>query len=276
MKKSIVLMVCFLLVSQVVGQAASQVPQNSFWESYRPMNYEIGPEVFYHQYKEPGLMKDTGMMYGFYWSLAAREWLPSSTEDKKDSPQWMVATDGSFAYGKVNYDGQLQDGTPYTVNNISDFMVDVRLLTGPDFPKETRMDTIYTGIGFRYLVDDSSFDPAGYQRESKYLYVPVGFTTIGQVKEGWSLGGTAEFDIFVWGQQTSHLSDLGGPDIDNHQSKGYGLRGSVRLCKKGKNADFITEPFVRYWKIQTSEEEGGGVEPKNETVQYGVRFIWRF
>jgi len=276
MKLSFVL--CFLLLGQAVGAE----PNESYLGLFGPQNFEIGPEIFHQRYAEPGLMKDKGMMYGLYWSYTDRRWLaPPSQGDEYEAPvkkpaQWMVGIDGSVAYGQVDYDGALMDGTPYKIENIDNWLFEARLLTGPDFPKETRIDTIYSGLGFRYLNNDSSSDPAGYARESRYWYMPVGITTLGKLGDcGWSVGGTAEFDILLYGEQTSHLHDLGG-DVDNRQHEGYGARGSIRFCKKGPKSNFIIEPFVRYWQIQTSEESMGFVEPKNETTEIGVRFLWRF
>ena len=273
----VALVVCFLLVGQAFGQASD----NSCGGLFKPAAWEIGPEIFHHKYTEPGLMKNTGMMYGFYWSYTDRQWLDPSSQDEDESlaekpAQWMIATDGSFAYGTVDYDGHLMNGTPYNAKNDDNWLFEARLLFGPDFPHENRMDTIYTGLGFRYLDNDSSDDPTGYVRESHYLYMPVGITTMGKLNDsGWSLGATAEFDAFLYGVQTSHLHGAYG-DIHNQQHEGYGVRGSIKLGKKDGDHNLIIEPFVRYWKIQQSEESEGFVEPSNDTVEFGARLIWRF
>ena len=126
--------------------------------------------------------------------------------------------------------------------------------------------------------DDASFDPSGYERESNYLYIPLGYQFDSSHKVGWSFGATAEFDLFLWGRQRTHWSDFNPvlPDIDYRQNSGYGYRVSLRFQHKSKDAIFTIEPFFRYWDIDKSEVELGTLEPANETLEYGIKLIWRF
>ena len=126
-------------------------------------------------------------------------------------------------------------------------------------------------------------NPAGYERESKYLYVPLGYQFDSNHKSGWSFGFGAEFDFFIVGNQRSHLSDFDPayPDIDNRQNDGYGYRASVRLRHKSKDATFVIEPFFRYWDIDDSDMKYIGddtylIEPANETTEIGVQLYWMF
>ena len=257
--------------------SAYQEP-NNFPASVKRWTFGIGPEIYSFTYKEPGLMKDKGVFYGVAGAYTYRGWIPESPEQPLKADKWMFGLEGRFAYGKVDYDGALWDGTPYKVDNIDDVAVEFRMLLGPDFPKENGLDTIYAGIGYRYLNDAGSKDPAGYDRESTYCYIPVGLRSDRLLKNGWSFGATGEFDIFLVGEQKSHLSDIGFIDIENRQTSGYGLRGSVRFEKKYEKSCFKIEPFIRYWKIAESEDDKFelGVEPKNNTTEYGIQFIWTF
>lgn len=273
MKKLFALTICFVFV----GVASGQDEPSRFLESLQKGTWEIGPEIYYFKYEEPGFnLEWEGMFYGLAAAYTHRDWVPASQEESAPDGKWMWRGEGRFAYGQVDYDGALNDGTPYTIDNIDDYALEFRLLLGPDFPKQTSMNTLYAGIGYRYLNDDASFDPAGYERESNYLYIPVGIKTISDLKNGWSFGATAEFDLFLWGEQNSHLSDVGGVDIQNEQDSGYGLRGSIKFHKKSKKTDFIIEPFIRYWNIDKSDVVLGVYEPENETLEYGIQFIWRF
>ncbi len=245
-------------------------------DELRGQAWHIGPEVYYFKYKEPSVMEDTGMFYGLTFGFTSRDWLPAFPEEQPWESKWMGRVEGRFAYGRVDYDGALMDGTPYTVGGIDDFVWELRLLLGPDFPNHNSMITPFTGIAYRYLNDDTSFDPAGYERESNYLYIPLGLETLAQLNQGWFWGASVEFDFFLWGKQTSHLSDVGSSDVDNRQNNGYGARASVKLQKKGDKADLIIEPFIRYWDIGQSEVEMGVVEPKNYTVEAGIQFVLVF
>jgi hypothetical protein len=182
---------------------------------------------------------------------------------------------------------QSQNGTPYTIDNIEDYMLEFRGLGGLDFPilKATIL-TPYIGFGYRYLNDDPSFDPAGYERESEYFYNPIGIEVITEL-EGWFIGLTFEYDFFWMGIQQSHLNDVDSAfnDTENNQNDGYGLRGSIKLQKKTKIVDFLIEPYIKYWNIGKSEESkvtyaGGivahGYEPKNNSMEIGGKIAVKF
>jgi hypothetical protein len=136
---------------------------------------------------------------------------------------------------------------------------------------------VYSGFGYRYLNDDPSFDPSGYERESNYLYVPVGYKLDGSFRNRWSWGARFETDILVWGKQYSHMSDVPGyQDVDNRQHKGYGLRGAVRFQNKTEKRIILIEPFIRYWNIEDSDVDSGFYEPANRTTEFGVQVIWKY
>ena len=274
MKKLLALTICFVFV----GVASGQDEPATLVESLQKKNWEIGPEIYYYRYEEPGFdLEWEGMFYGVASAYTYRDWVPASPGQSAPDDKWMWRGEGRFAFGEVDYDGQTMGGTPLRIDDIDDYTVELRLLLGPDFLKETRMDTLYAGIGYRYLNDDFQ-----YERESNYFYIPIGFKTISNLKNGWSFGATIEYDLFLWGQQNSHLSDFDPiyPDIENDQSSGYGLRGSIKFQKHapkiGPNIDFIIEPFIRYWDIDKSDEVLGGYEPANKTWEYGIQLIWRF
>ncbi len=237
--------------------------------------------MYYFKYKEPGVMKDTGMFYGLTASFTSRYWVPASPEEEPWKSKWMGRAEGRFAYGQVDYDGATWGGTPLSIHNIDDFVWEIRLLMGPDFPGDTCMLTPFAGIAYRYLNNDTSSHVGGYERESNYLYLPLGLELVAQLNDGWSWGASAEFDFFLWGEQKSHLSDAGGIDVDNRQEGGYGTRASVKLQKKSGKIDFIIEPFIRYWDIEDSELEtvpgvGPVLEPKNYTLEVGMQFVLVF
>jgi len=238
--------------------------------------WELGPEISYIEYKEPSLMKDEGLMYGIVGSYIYHNKL-------------MLKAEGRFSYGQVDYLSPISG----TMNNIDDYILEFRGLAGYDFPvSKASFLTPYAGIGYRYLKDDSSGKVAstgalGYERESNYIYSPIGVKFIADLKKGWSMGAMVEYDIFWWGQQISHLSDVHPAynDPKNRQTSGYGIRGSLELQKKFKKVDFAIEPFIRYWNIKESKHTDltlYGVridevwEPKNQSTEYGINLVVRF
>jgi hypothetical protein len=276
--------IALLSFSLLITNTQAQDLQTNLQESLLRDSFEIGPEVFYHRYEETDeggflMMEETGVMYGFFLDYTHRNWIPRYPRDEELRGGLMLTAQTALSYGKVNYDGQLQDGTPYTMSGIDDSIWESRFLIGADIPKSYCLATLYSGIGYRYWNDNSSSDPAGYERESSYLYLPLGVTALREGKSGWICGPTFEFDILIVGEQKSHLGDFGLGTVTNRQNSGYGFRFSYEFRKAGP-MDFTIEPFIRYWHIAKSDVETVGattiVEPENETLQAGIRLIWRF
>ena len=240
----------------------------------RRIVYNIGPELYSFEYEEPGVMKEEGMFYGVAFGATYREWVSDYPRQAVSDNKMMVRGEGRFAFGQVDYDGALMDGTPLTIKGIDDFAMEGRMLLGPEWLISNILSTLYAGIGYRYLNDDSSSDPYGYERESNYYYVPIGFEIDTDLQAGWSLAGGIEYDYFLWGLQRSHIFPT---IIENEQNSGYGYRASIKLQKKSKDVNFVIEPFFRYWDIDDSEIEYGiFMEPANNTTEYGIQLICMF
>ncbi len=243
--------------------------------------FEIGPELYSFKYEEPGLMEEKGIFRGGAFAYTYREWVPKSPGQSLSSDKKRMARlEGRFAFGEVDYDGALMNGTPYTIDGIDDFAVEGRFLCGADWLGSNTLNTLYMGLGYRYLNDDPSFDPVFYERESNYYYIPIGYEIDTNLRAGWSLAGRVEFDYLLWGMQESHFSDVAPslPDFENDQDSGYGYRASVKLQYKSTNVNFAIEPFFRYWDIDKSEVVYPYAvwEPENKTTEFGIQLIWMF
>ena len=250
--------------------------ESSFSGQMQKNTWALGPEISYIEYVEPEVMKEKGWLYGIGGSYTYHQKL-------------MLKAEGRFSYGTVDYSSPISS----TMDDIDNYIVEFRGLGGYDFTvSEASVLTPYIGIGYRYLNDDSSMKVTsigarGYERESKYLYSPVGVKFIADLKDGWSMGAMAEYDIFWWGRQISHLSDACPclNDPKNRQTRGYGLRGSVEFQKKVKRVAFAVGPFIRYWNIKESDHAdltwygikiGEVWEPRNHSAEYGINLVVRF
>ncbi len=268
--------------------------------------FRIGPYISMIQYKEPGVMKETGMMCGlqgaythrFHENPVIRSFRDIFTSQNKIN---LVRVDGLFSWGYVDYEGS------HNEDDIRDYMVETRGVFGYDInmPKGLRV-TPYVGFGYRYLNDGFDKTPAktvngvnyysGYERESRYYYVPFGFEGEKKMRNDWALEFMFEYDFFSQGEQKSHLEDqqFGGvnPGYDtltNDQSEGYGLKSSVGMKKESGDYDFFFETFLRYWWINDSNVEflrkngalvpvpgqpgyyEAGYEPENNSTEFGIR-----
>jgi hypothetical protein len=265
MKKVLVLAICFAFISMGSVLAQTELPKHSV---------DLGTEISYIKYKEPGVMEEKGMMYGIVGSYTYHNKL-------------MLKADGRFSYGQVDYKNS------GTIDNIDDYILEFRGLGGYDFPVFTASTiTPYMGIGYRYLNDDSggktsSTGYLGYEREQSYFYSPIGVEIITPLKNDWSIGATLEYDIFWSGKNKSHFSDVSSAynDLEFDQDEGYGIRGSVKFQKKGEKLDFVIEPFIRYWNIKQSDSDlltingtpyAYYVEPKNNSTEFGIKFAAKF
>lgn len=262
MKKIFLLLYVFLM------------PSSLFAENTNPNSLDVGGEISHIIYKEPGVMKESGLMYGINGAF---------THHKK----YMLKAEARAIFGQVDYKNS------GTINNIDDFIIELRGLAGYDFmpDQQTRL-TPYIGLATRYLNDAvggkvTSTGALGYDRESTYLYSPFGIEIMRELRNTWSVGAALEYDLFWRGWQKSHLSDvsLGYNDLENTQKNGYGLRASVKCQKELGSIDLVIEPFIRYWNIKQSDTAsitftgvimGYGYEPKNNSTEYGLKIGMKF
>jgi hypothetical protein len=259
-----VLVTCVLLGA--TGDANSVLD-----ETLTAPRWEIAPEVCWFRYQEPGVMENHGVLYGV--AAAYTHYYQEKLQPK------LFRVEGEFALGEVEYEGSLMDGTPYTMDGNHDYLVNVRLLWGSLWQSHAWENQFYAGFGYRYLNDDSTQDPAGYERQSNYLYVPLGLRAYHGLGGNWLFGLGGEFDILLIGLQISGIpeSETDPSTVTNWQSPGFGARGTLELRHRAQALDLAVAPFIQYWWVDDSSTSSGGwYEPRNNTLQYGVNLIWRF
>lgn len=230
-------------------------------------------------YKEPGIMQDAGTMVGFN---ATRTW--------KITDLVVVDTinfDIRAGIGKMDYSSP-QAGS---ITGIKNTLFESRARTGKSFMFGRLNEELlfYYGLGYRRLIDMSggmisTKGYLGYDRESQYIYMPVGIEYYRKINHEWSVNGVIEYDIFLKGIQTSYMTDLNNisysydDDVVNHQNKGYGFR----IAAKFMNDTVSFEPYFRYWNIGISDYDyvtfdsplGSQLyrvwEPSNNSTEIGI------
>jgi len=254
----------------------------------------VGAEFSYFKYEEPGVMEEAGPMYGIFGKYVLRghgDYAVGSWGDfiAGYKENFMAGADLKLAYAQVDYESQ----STGTLDDIDDYLIEVRAVTGYDFPVLT--DTVltpYVGIGYRYLNDKSggrntTTGHFGYDRESEYVYVPFGFTTETPLSSQWVANFNIEYDFFVHGNQQSHLEDVSAllNTLQNDQEEGYGVRGSVQFARETGNMEVLFGPYIKYWDVDDSNIGtvtcgltpcALGYEPKNESFEYGLTVGARF
>ncbi|MEQ1813854.1 MAG: hypothetical protein ABL860_05310 [Candidatus Nitrotoga sp.] len=236
-----------------------------------PLHTETGNEISAsmgsYRYEEPGLMSLEGYKLGI--NLQATRALPDES---------FVRGDVRFAFGQVDYSSY---GTGSAVGHPSWYM-EARGLVGDDWEGDNAVLAFYTGIGYRHLFHDgrgiTTTGHFGYRRESNYLYLPVGVIHRSELEDDARLVLTLEYDYLLIGKQVSRLSDGGQGHSDpiNSQDKGYGLKANITYDKN----KWAIGPYVSYWNIEDSDitptyinglPDGYGLEPKNNTLEFGIK-----
>lgn len=230
--------------------------------------WEIGAQLSDYRYEEPNIgAKIWGAKVGVTGAYTFTS-----------AGHWFFKIDGRNAYGSLKYEGS------GTEDSVPDWIFETRGVLGKDFlPRSGVSLSPFAGLGYRYLYNDlrgtTSTGAAGYQRYSQYLYAPLGLTSRINVNGQWVLAPTIEYDYFIRGRQKTQFTDIGRgfSDANNTQNKGYGYRLSVMA----ENGSWAFGPWMNYWSIEDSDivPIGFGVrglEPKNETREYGLQLKYRF
>lgn len=151
--------------------------------------------------------------------------------------------------------------------------------------------TPFAGLGGRLLVDNSggklsTGGKAGYDREVSYTYVPIGAGLSAPLGKGWRLQTSAQINLLFGGDVRSEFSDV-DPELPNVRldlNGGLGLEASTALAVSLGRREIAFGPFVRHWRLRTSNErvltdEDGSIaifEPRNRTTELGVRLSFAF
>lgn len=237
---------------------------------------DIGYTIASFRYREPGLMKETGILHG----VAA-----AYTDHAMNVI--MLRMEGEFMLGELDYDGEYWNGTPVT-GDTDDLLLDVRGLAGYDFVFDKWALTPFAGLGYRYWYDDIKVS-GGYERNISQLYLPVGFET-GSSVGPWRWGVRGEYDLLLAGWVKSYLSQAvaGYNDPENEQNfgTGWGTRASVYAeYDLGGRYSLALEPYYRYWRVEDSETDdltlngariGSVYEPSNRTTIWGLKALFQF
>ena len=141
----------------------------------------------------------------------------------------------------------------------------------------------YIGLGYRDLLDDSGYKTSstnhlGYDRLSKYYYVPIG--AIWYISDSLSL--KSQYNYFLEGKQISFLNEIlpstYSVNPQNTQRLGWGFDFTLR---SKLNSKWSTYGFFRSWNVQSSDVVSCStliycMEPKNHTLEIGAGVSYHF
>lgn len=267
MKIGGMLVVCVLLGTATLGRETDRVTEDMLL----PAPWEIGPEVSSFHYREPGYMKEDGWLVG----------IAGAYDHSSDNRLFRI--EGAVSGGLVDYDGHVTnfdtgETKPYSIEGNRDFLFGLRLLWGAQWTMGSDWySQLLLGFGYRGLNDDSSQDPNGYDRQANYFYLPVGLKAYWVFADRWQIGFGGELDVLLLGLQLSDVYRDGNSVVNvQNPASGFGARVSAEIRHRGRPVDLALAPFVQYWWVDDSAESEGWVEPRNNSLQYGLGLIFRF
>ena len=174
-------------------------------------NIDTGLSLEYFEYREPGLMKETGPQTGVFVSAFYR---PGN---------WFWCLFGDWKSGELRYNGGNASGTRTFKFDTPNTIYNLRLEGGRFVTLSDSRLSPYLGIGGRLLLNDLPDQDVikGYNREQTYIYVPLGVRWETQ-QAGLRIDYVFEYDLFIKGYNRSLGSEI-------TQDSGFGLRASVRV-----------------------------------------------
>ena len=265
------------------------VPQKNTFA--RPKHeFKAGIERYTYRYNEVvnggHFMHTRGYFKGYYGAYTFR---PVDMDIIYKAMVDVFRLELRYATGKDDYDGSI------IYKGMKDYTYEVRGVLGKDLNIGNDVRVMpYVGVATRYLNNGlEAIQPGGYNRESRYIYVPVGVEACWLPPQSWGLAGSLEYDHFLQGNQISHLEDVktgsgvsaGYDALSNDQRKWFGARAEISLVKEWAHLKLSFGPFYRYWHIQDSNVAditaggaviGSGLEPDNVTKEFGLKMDLAF
>jgi hypothetical protein len=219
------------------------VTNDGFWKGFG-----VGALAGYVDYKEPGLMREYGKLYGVNFSYTAIN----------QTSRLAYNFEGEIVFGRLLYDGGSQNIatgviTPFTAGT-SDYIFNTRGTIGLYRELNSSLSlTPYLGLGYRDL-NDKTDGSGSYNRNISYIYVPLGGQIAARFGDTNSFSFAADFDLAV-GTVVSKLSDLNSsnPDITNHNA-GFGYRLVASFKHNFGRWSGHLQPFYQKWKMNKSDD----------------------
>ena len=214
----------------------------------------------------------------FLYSLGLRNWGDDTATSNTKSTNFSFLYTLEYSFGNVDYSSA---GTGTMKKQYYKGRLEYYLSTSSRVGANDLLP--YIGLGYRDLLDDSGFKTSstnhlGYDRLSKYYYVPIG--AIWYISDRLSL--KSQYNYFLEGKQISFLNEI-LPNTytvnpENTQRLGWGIDLTLR---SKLNKTWSTYGFFRSWNVEDSDSVSCSalvycMEPKNQTHEIGAGISYHF
>ena len=214
----------------------------------------------------------------FLYSLGLRNWGDDTATSNTKSTNFSFLYTLEYSFGNVDYSSA---GTGTMKKQYYKSRLEYYLSTSSRVGANDLLP--YIGLGYRDLLDDSGFKTSstnhlGYDRLSKYYYVPIG--AIWYISDSLSL--KSQYNYFLEGKQISFLNEIlpntYSINPENTQRLGWGIDLTLR---SKLNKTWSTYGFFRSWNVEDSDSVSCSalvycMEPKNQTHEIGAGISYHF
>ena len=214
----------------------------------------------------------------FLFSVGIRNWGDAITTSNTKSTSFSFLYTLEYSFGNVDYSSA---GTGTMKKQYYKGRLEYYLSTSSKVGANDLLP--YIGLGYRDLLDDSGYKTSstnhlGYDRLSKYYYVPIG--AIWYISDSLSL--KSQYNYFLEGNQISFLNEILPNTYPvnpvNTQRIGWGIDLTLRSKLNNK---WSTYGFFRSWNIEDSDVVSCSAliycyEPKNQTHEIGAGISYHF
>ena len=255
------------------NQISTAINDESPLALYFPHKGRLGLAYSQLNYKEPGLMKHSGSVYGIKGG--------ADIYGKENS---YIFIDAELMGGENQYNGAYWDGRPLK-ENMTVLVGEGRVGAGLSLLQSPNYMLALTGsLGYRLYNTDGDHTKGFYRRETTYVYLPLGTEIRFLIGSHSRLYIKGEYDVFLGGTNKTYLSDINKnlPDQTHKQSSGNGVRGTIGFSTDiSANNEGLIELFYQKWNVGASDTQllgysaldGGYIytqEPKNNTEVIGM------
>ena len=214
----------------------------------------------------------------FLYSIGLRNWGDTKATSNTKSTNLSFLYTLEYSFGNVDYSSA---GTGTMKKQYYKGRLEYYLSTSSRVGANDILP--YIGLGYRDLLDDSGYKTSstnhlGYDRLSKYYYVPI--VAIWYISDSLSL--KSQYNYFLEGKQISFLNEI-LPNTytvnpENTQRLGWGIDLTLR---SKLNKTWSTYGFFRSWNVEDSDSVSCSalvycMEPKNQTHEIGAGISYHF
>ena len=244
-----------LFVIPDLAAAGDEWPASQTWLGLSMMDFQ------YKEFSDQGelLNREDGLVPGLRFALAS------------SAGNLLIGLEVSYQTGSVDYDGQLQNGTPHKTRTDETF-IDASFTLGRQVHARSK---IHLGAGYHQW--DRDIQPSGrgsglFERYA-WIYVLLGGEQLLWKNGKHQLSLNAQATYPVNPTMTLNFTGSGNVSLDLGSQPGFRLQAPWRI-RLASGRQLEVTPYYEYWQLGRSPDVRVGAwivhEPRSETGNLGI------